>query len=75
MNPEDFTITEYLDQKGNHNRKYIYLFPEKKELTYQEREDMALSLLAVLPRYLGKATTMKSTTKFPVFCHKHKDKF
>lgn len=42
---------------------------EKKELTHQEREDMALSLLAVLPRYLGKAKTMKHTTKFPVFLY------
>jgi len=65
MNPEDLTITEYL---SNGNRKHIYIFPEGKQLQHQERQDLALSLLATLPtpRYLGKGETIKSS-KYPIF--------
>lgn len=64
-NPQDITITEYL---GDGDRKYIYLFPEKRELSFEERQDLALSLLAtlpyVVPRYLGTGNTIKS---YPIF--------
>lgn len=68
-NPEDITITEYL---GTENRKHIYLFPAKKQLTHQERRDLALSLLATLPRYtvpryLGRGNNNKTSVKYPVF--------
>jgi len=68
MNPEDLVITEYLDSDESH--KYIYLFPQALQLSKQEREDLALSLLATLPstpRYLGKRKTMKPLDNFPVF--------
>lgn len=74
-NPKDITITEYLQTDTYAPVKHIYLFPEGKQLTHKEREDLALSLLATLPhytpRYLGesnpKKTPRKLPHKFPVF--------
>lgn len=70
-NPEDITITEYLQQDTYAPRKHIYFFPKAKQLSYKEREDLALTLLSTLPSiYLGtrgKGEPMKFTSKFPVF--------
>lgn len=45
-NPEDISIVEYLD--SNSGNKHIYLFPFGLELSYEQRKDLALSLLSTL---------------------------
>ena len=65
-NPQDQTFVEYL---ADDNRKHIYEFPFQtaREFSHEERRELALSLLATLPRYLGKGDTMKTSYNFPVF--------
>jgi len=73
-NPNPIQICEYLDTTGEYNRKHVYFFPEARELTHEEREDIALSLLATLPhtyntKLLSKGIPNKSSKKlkFPIF--------
>ena len=74
MNPEDLTIVEYLDTSGDYNKKHVYLFPQRRELTIQEREKIALALLGTIPYYLGNLGKGK-TMKFPVFLsHRQRSK-
>lgn len=66
-NPDDMTITEYLDTTPEPPHRHIYLFPEKRELTIKEVKNIALSLLAILPRLTVKRLLEKTSSKFPVF--------
>lgn len=65
-NPDNITIAEYLDTSQDYNVKHVYLFPEARELSRDEREDLALSLLATVPNY-KQLTVKRKSMKFPVF--------